>query len=158
MERRKAPQLLSESTIDQLFALIAFAKAPRGRYDSIHHGAKVKPGKKPSQMTPAEISAWIDRTPSQPHVIGNFHIIPSTLLNLQRRLGLSDRTLFSRATQNRMATLLISGAGHQKFAAGTIRALDRFGQVTGQPMKRRMAAASMSGTGNCYDCEYGIAV
>ncbi|UWQ56033.1 hypothetical protein [Leisingera caerulea] len=110
--------LPSGSNVEQLFALIAFAEAPGGRYDAIHHGAKVKPGKKPSQMTLAEIYAWIDRTPGQPHAIGNFQIIPSTLLNLQKRLGLPDGTRFSRDTQNRMAALLISDAGYQKFAAG----------------------------------------
>ncbi|WP_156927568.1 hypothetical protein [Leisingera methylohalidivorans] len=112
--------LPSGSSAEQLFALIAFAKAPRGRYDAIHHGAKVKPGKKPSRMTFAEIYASIDRTPGQPHAIGNFQIIPSTLLNLQKRLGLPDRTRFSRETQNRMAALLISDAGYQKFESGRI--------------------------------------
>jgi hypothetical protein len=111
-------RLPSGSNVEQLFALIAFAEAPGGRYDAIHHGAKVRPGKKPSQMTLAEIYAWIDRTPGQPHAIGNFQIIPSTLLNLQKRLGLPDGTRFSRETQNRMAALLISDAGYQKFAAG----------------------------------------
>ena len=113
-------RLPSGSSVEKLFALIAFAEAPRGRYDAIHHGAKVRPGKKPSQMSLAEIYAWIDRTPGQPHAIGNFQIIPSTLLNLQKRLGLPDGTRFSRATQNRMAALLISDAGYQKFAAGRI--------------------------------------
>lgn len=113
-------RLPSGTTVDQLFALIAFAEAPGGRYDAIHHGAKVKPGKKPSQMTLAEIYTWIDRTPGQPHAIGNFQIIPSTLLNLQKRLGLPDGTRFSRDTQNRMAALLISDAGYQKFAAGRV--------------------------------------
>ncbi|QDI74494.1 hypothetical protein [Leisingera aquaemixtae] len=111
-------RLPSGSNVEQLFALIAFAEAPGGRYDAIHHGAKVKPGKKPSQMTLAEIYAWIDRTPGQPHAIGNFQIIPSTLLNLQKRLGLLDETHFNRETQNRMAALLISDAGYQKFASG----------------------------------------
>ncbi|WP_052249108.1 hypothetical protein [Leisingera sp. ANG-Vp] len=113
-------QLPSGSSVEQLFALIAFAEAPRGRYDAIHHGAKVKPGKKPSQMTLAEIYTWIDRTPGQLHAIGNFQIIPSTLLNLQKRLGLPDATRFSRETQNRMAALLISDAGYQRVAAGRI--------------------------------------
>ena len=113
-------RLPSGSNVEQRFALIAFAEAPGGRYDAIHHGAKVRPGKKPSQMTLAEIYAWIDRTPGQPHAIGNFQIIPSTLLNLQKRLGLPDETRFSRDTQNRMAALLISDAGYQKFAAGRI--------------------------------------
>jgi hypothetical protein len=113
-------RLPSGSNVEQLFALIAFSEAPGGRYDAIHHGAKVKPGKKPSQMTLAEIYTWIDRTPGQPHAIGNFQIIPSTLLNLQKRLSLPDGTRFSRETQNRMAALLISDAGYQKFAAGRI--------------------------------------
>ncbi|WP_421056795.1 hypothetical protein [Leisingera sp. D0M16] len=113
-------RLPSGSSVKKLFALIAFAEAPSGRYDAIHHGAKVRPGKKPSQMTLAEIYTWIDRTPGEPHAIGNFQIIPSTLLNLQKRLGLPDGARFSRATQNRMAALLISDAGYQKFASGRI--------------------------------------
>lgn len=113
-------QLPSGSIVDQLFALIAFAEAPKGRYDSIHHGAKIRPAKKPSQMTLAEIYQWIDDTPGQPHAIGNFQIIPSTLLNLQKRLGLPDGVLFNRATQNRMAALLLADAGHHKFGSGKI--------------------------------------
>ncbi|WP_264214719.1 hypothetical protein [Leisingera thetidis] len=113
-------RLPSGSSVEKLFALIAFAEAPGGRYDAIHHGAKVRPGKKPSQMSLANIYTWIDRTPGQPHAIGNFQIIPSTLLNLQKRLGLPDGTRFSRETQNRMAALLISDAGYQKFASGRI--------------------------------------
>ena len=113
-------RLPSGSSVEKLFALIAFAEAPSGRYDAIHLGAKVRPGKKPSQMTLAEIYTWIDRTPGQPHAIGNFQIIPSTLLNLQKRLGLPDGARFTRATQNRMAALLISDAGYQKFASGRI--------------------------------------
>lgn len=113
-------RLPSGSSVEQLFALIAFAEAPKGRYDAIHYGAKVRPSKKPSQLTLAEIYRWIDQTPGQPHAIGNFQIIPSTLLNLQKRLGLPDSTLFSPATQNRMAALLLADAGHQKFVEGKI--------------------------------------
>jgi len=104
-------RLPTGSSVEKLFVLIAFAEAPGGRYDAIHHGVKARPGKKPSQMTLAEIYAWIDRTLGQPHAIGNFQFIPSTLLNLQKRLGLPYATRFARATQNRMAALLISDAG-----------------------------------------------
>ncbi|NSY40890.1 hypothetical protein [Leisingera sp. ANG59] len=71
-------------------------------------------------MTLAEIYARIDRTSGQPHAIGNFQIMPSPLLNPQKRHGLSDGTCFTRETQNRAAALLISDAGCQKFASGRV--------------------------------------
>lgn len=116
----KSFSLPSGSQVDQLYALIAFAEAPRGRYNAIHHGAKILPAKKPTQLTLAEIYQWIDDTPGQPHAIGNFQIIPSTLLNLQQALGLPDTAVFSRVTQERMAAVLLKDAGYHKFISGRI--------------------------------------
>lgn len=112
--------LPSGPKLNRLFAVIAFAEAPRRRYDAIHGSATRLPSKRPTQMTLGEIKTWIKDTPGQHHAIGNFQIIPSTLLNLQRRLGLPDATVFNRATQNRMGALLVADAGYSRAVAGTL--------------------------------------
>jgi len=112
--------LPSGPKLDRLFAVIAFAEAPRRRYDAIHGSATRLPSKRPTQMTLGEIKTWIKDTPGQHHAIGNFQIIPSTLLNLQQRLGMPDATVFNRATQNRMGALLVADAGYSRAVAGTL--------------------------------------
>ena len=116
--REAAFRLPAGSEIEQLYALIAFAEAPALGYDAIHHSAKTRPSKKPTQMTLGEIHAWIDATPGQHHAIGRFQIIPSTLARLQSRLGMDGSVPFNRPTQNRMASLLIADAGYHEFRAG----------------------------------------
>lgn len=112
--------LPSGPKLDQLFAVIAFAEAPRRGYDAIHGSATRLPSKRPTQMTLGEIKMWIKDTPGQHHAIGNFQIIPSTLLNLQRRLGLPDSVQFTRATQNKMGALLVSDAGYRAAVSGAL--------------------------------------
>ena len=122
--RETAFQLPSGSQIDQLFALISFAESPRKGYDAIHMSAAHLPAVTPSNLTLGEIKAWITDTPGQHHAIGRYQIIPSTLLNLQTRLGLSDASRFSRRTQDRMASLLLLDAGYQDFMSGKVSTAD----------------------------------
>lgn len=58
--------------MDRLLALISSAESPRLGYDSVNLRARTKPPKRPTEMTIAEIFAWIEATPNQPHAIGRF--------------------------------------------------------------------------------------
>ena len=116
----RAFRLPAGPEIEQLYALIAFAEAPALGYDAIHLSARKRTPRKPTQMTLSEIHAWIDATPGQHHAIGRFQIVPSTLARLQSRLGLPGSVRFSRATQNRMASLLVADAGYANFRAGRL--------------------------------------
>ena len=78
---------LSSGPTDQLKALIAFSEAGAKGYDAIHFSARKLPGKKPTQMTLGEIDEWIRATPGQPHAIGRYQFIPSTLRALRQRAG-----------------------------------------------------------------------
>ncbi|MEP2471629.1 MAG: hypothetical protein ABJH45_08720, partial [Paracoccaceae bacterium] len=59
--------------------LIEEAESRSHGYDAVQHGARVRPKRKPSQMTLAEIFTWIEQTPGQPHAIGRYQFIPPTL-------------------------------------------------------------------------------
>ncbi len=106
--------------IAQLLHLIAQAEAGPGGYDAVQHGAAVQPPKRPTQMTLAEINAWIDRTPGQPHAIGRYQFIPATLRRLVKRLRLPPHTVFSPQVQDRLADLLLDEAGLLSFRGGEI--------------------------------------
>ena len=104
----------------QLKALIAFAEAGPKGYNAVHHGATKPPPKAPTQLTLGDIDRWIRSTPGQPHAIGRYQFIPSTLRSLQRRLRLPPGTPFSPQVQDRMADLLLSDAGYAEFLKGRI--------------------------------------
>jgi len=104
--------------VARLKSLIALAEAGPKGYDAVHVGAKVKPPKAPTQMTLGQILAWIKRTPGQPHAIGRYQFIPTTLRALINRAGLSAKTRFSPQVQDQLADLLLMDAGLQKFLAG----------------------------------------
>ena len=91
-------------------------------YDAVQLGARVKPPKPPTDMTLAEIYAWIDATPGQPHAIGRYQFIPPTLKHSAARLGLPASTRFSPAVQDRLADLLLGDAGFLKVQTGEITA------------------------------------
>lgn len=112
-------------TAARLRDLIASAEAGRAGYDAVQHGARIKPPKAPTHMTLQEIYAWIDATPGQPHAIGRYQFIPATLRHSAKRLGLSPKTRFSPATQDRLADLLLGDAGLMKVKTGEIT-LDAF--------------------------------
>ncbi|QFS83924.1 hypothetical protein FIU97_14335 [Roseivivax sp. THAF40] len=98
--------------------LIADAEAGPMGYDAVQHGARIRPKHPPTQMTIAEIYAWIDRTPGQPHAIGRYQFIPATLRRLVRKLGIDPATRFSASVQDRLADQLLEEAGFSDMRRG----------------------------------------
>lgn len=113
-------QLEDGSPVGRLKSLIALAEAGPKGYDAVHTGARIKPPKRPTQMTLREIKVWIQMTPGQPHAIGRYQIIPSTLAVLIRRSGFSATTRFSPEVQDAFADILLIDAGLPKFQKGRI--------------------------------------
>lgn len=110
--------LAGNTPVARLKSLIAVAEAGAKGYDAVHVGAKRKLPKRPTQMTLAEINAWVRATPGQPHAIGRYQIIPSTMKVLIRRSGLSPQTRFSPKVQDAFADLLLKDAGIERFLKG----------------------------------------
>ena len=106
---------LSLGPIDQLLDLIASAEAGSKGYDAVHHGAKIKPPALPSTMTLAAIIAWIEATPGQPHAIGRYQFIPSTLAYLIEAEGVDTASVFSPKLQRRFAIRLLKDASLDEF-------------------------------------------
>lgn len=100
--------------------LIALAEAGPLGYDAVQHGARAAPPARPTEMTLAQIYAWIERTPGQPHAIGRYQFIPATLRRLAKRLALAPETVFSPGVQDRLADLLLAEAGLADFREGRI--------------------------------------
>lgn len=113
------------STIGRLKALIAFAEAGPKGYDAVHTSARIRPPARPTRMTLGQIKKWIRQTPGQPHAIGRYQFIPSTLASLMRRARLPETTRFTPAVQDQLADLLLRDAGIEKFLSGKI-SLTRF--------------------------------
>ena len=107
-------------SVVQLKSLIALAEAGPKNYDAVHVSAHIKTPKRPTQMTLGEIDRWTRATPGQPHAIGRYQFIPSTLRSLTRRAGYSKTTVFSPQVQDRLADLLLIDAGINRFAAGKL--------------------------------------
>lgn len=116
--RLDAPLRHGGTKAARLRDLIARAEAGRAGYDAVQHGARVKPPRRPSDMTLQEIYDWIEATPGQPHAIGRYQFIPPTLRHSAARLDLSASTRFSPAVQDRLADLLLGDAGLMKVKAG----------------------------------------
>ena len=106
--------------VARLRHLIAQAEAGRAGYDAVQHGARIRPSKKPTDMTIAEIYQWIDATPRQPHAIGRYQFIPPTLRRLVEDLGVSTSVRFSPEVQDALADLLLVEAGFHKFQRGAL--------------------------------------
>ncbi len=104
--------------IDGLRQLIASAEAGKADYDAVQHGAWIKPPKAPTRMTIREIYAWIDATPGQPHAIGRYQFIPSTLRRVVREVGLSHDEYFTPRVQDLCADVLLEDAGLSAFLRG----------------------------------------
>ncbi|WP_339112421.1 hypothetical protein [Thioclava sp. GXIMD2076] len=100
--------------------LIAQAEAGPAGYDAVNYGAKRRPARAPSQMTLGQIYQWIDATPGQPHAIGRYQFIPTTLRRLANMLELDTSTRFSPDIQDRLADLLLEEAGLSRLMAGTL--------------------------------------
>ena len=108
----------------QLLSLIAQAEAGPAGYDAVQYGARVPPSAPPTRLTLAEIYAWIDATPGQPHAIGRYQFIPSTLRRLADGQGMGPDTPFTPAVQDRLAVILLEDAGLQQFQAGALARVD----------------------------------
>ena len=104
--------------IERLRHLIGLAEAGRDGYDAINHGARRLPARRPTEMTLGEIYAWIEATPGQPHAIGRFQFIPSTLKRLARQIGAGAHERFSPALQDRLADELFAEAGLLAYREG----------------------------------------
>jgi muramidase (phage lysozyme) len=108
------------SDVESIRALIQKAESQRDGYDAVQHGARIKPSKRPTEMTLGEIFAWIDQTPGQPHAIGRYQFIPQTLHRLVRKTGAGPHERFGPSMQDRLADVLLNEAGLQKFRKGTL--------------------------------------
>lgn len=104
----------------RLLDLIGHAEASGAGYDSVQHGARTKPAKRPTDMTIAEIFDWIKATPGQPHAIGRYQFIPKTLRALVRRGGIGRQDRFSPALQDHLANMLLEDAGYSAFLSGRL--------------------------------------
>ena len=111
---------LSGQAVPDLLDLIAKAEAGPDGYDAVQHGAVIRPGAPPTQMSIGEIYAWIDATPGQPHAIGRYQFIPPTLRRLVRDLDLPHTARFTPAVQDALADLLLQEAGIDRFYAGAL--------------------------------------
>jgi muramidase (phage lysozyme) len=98
--------------------IIGEAESRHHGYDAVQHGARIKPQKDPTDMTLAEIFAWIDATPGQPHAIGRYQFIPTTLRWLVVRLGVRESVVFTPKLQDDLADLLLQDAGIHAFRSG----------------------------------------
>ncbi len=112
-----APILKAPPSVKRLLDLIASAEAGKAQYDAVQYGATRKPPKKPTSMTIAEINAWIDATPGQPHAIGRYQFIPATLRRLVKHQGVKPQARFTPELQDQLAHQLIEEAGYSAFLA-----------------------------------------
>ena len=106
--------------VDQLLGLIAQAEAGAAGYDAIQYGARIRPARRPTQMTLGEIYQWIDNTPGQPHAIGRYQFIPDTLRRVASIRGFGPNTQFSAGVQDALALVLLEDAGLNSFQSGTL--------------------------------------
>ena len=82
--------------------------------------ATVKPARRPTELTLAEIYAWIDDTPGQNHAIGRYQFIPVTLRRLVEHVGAPLDAQFSPEVQDALADQLLREAGLAELLAGTM--------------------------------------
>lgn len=111
---------LAESDVQIIRSIIQEAESRKDGYDAVQHGARIKPNKRPTQMTIAQIFVWIDATPGQPHAIGLYQFIPETLRRVVRETGISPSQRFSPQVQDQLADVLLSEAGLHKFRDGKL--------------------------------------
>mgnify|MGYP003624613451 FL=1 len=104
--------------------LIGQAESHRDGYDAMQHGARVKPEKRPTEMTLGEIYQWIEDTPGQPHAIGRYQFIPKTLARVARKIGARPKQRFSPHLQDKLADVLLAEAGLHRFREGTLKRAD----------------------------------
>lgn len=108
------------SQVDRLRYIIGRAESYHDGYDAVQHGARIKPPRRPTQMTIGEIYDWIDATPHQPHAIGRYQFIPKTLRRVVQILGAKRHERFTPKLQDRLADVLLVEAGLDKIKAGAL--------------------------------------
>lgn len=101
--------------------LIGQAESHRDGYDAVQHGARIKPAKRPTEMTLGEIYLWIKDTPGQPHAIGRYQFIPKTLVRVARKIGAGPGERFTPELQDQLGDVLLAEAGLHQFRAGTLK-------------------------------------
>lgn len=101
--------------------LIGQAESRRDGYDAVQHGARIKPAKRPTDMTLREIYQWIKDTPGQPHAIGRYQFIPKTLMRVAQKIGAKPGERFSPAFQDKLGDVLLAEAGLHRFRAGKLK-------------------------------------
>lgn len=114
------PSRATSTAVQRLRYVIGQAESPRDGYDAVQHGARIRPAKPPTQMTLAEIFAWIEATPGQPHAIGRYQFIPDTLERVVAQVGARPHDRFTPAMQDRLADVLLADAGFATFMAGEL--------------------------------------
>ncbi|EBA15689.1 hypothetical protein RSK20926_13699 [Roseobacter sp. SK209-2-6] len=117
---RALPKKVGQNAVQRLLHLIASAEAGKAQYDAVQYAARIRPSKRPTEMTIAEIYAWIDATPGQQHAIGRYQMIPATLRRLVKKTGARRSDRFSPALQDRLAQQLLEEAGLGAVLAGEI--------------------------------------
>lgn len=114
------PVLGNDPQAEMIRHLIAHAEAGRDGYDAVQHGARIKPGRPPTEMTLGDVFAWIKATPGQPHAIGRYQFIPSTLARLVTILDAGPHERFSPQMQDRLADILLQEAGLDAYRSGKV--------------------------------------
>lgn len=141
---QRSMNLSGSSLTERLGNLIEYAESPFDGYDAIHHRAKKRPAKYPTELTIGEIKKWIRDTPGQQHAIGRYQFIPNTLARLQKRLALLNNTRFNKATQDAMAYELYRDAGIDNYRNGIItkdKFMDNLPMIwAGLPLKNGRSA------------------
>lgn len=108
------------SAVERLRHIIGHAESRKHGYNAVQYGARVKPSKRPTDMTLAEIFRWISDTPGQPHAIGRYQFIPSTLKRLVAELGVPHDATFTPRLQDQLSDLLLAEAGLNALRAGQL--------------------------------------
>lgn len=121
---RELPKEVAQDSVQRLFQLIASAEAGSAEYDAVQHAARIKPGKRPTEMTLGEIYDWIARTPGQQHAIGRYQFIPATLKRLAKITGAKRSDRFGPEMQDRLARQLLEEAGLSAMMAKDISRTD----------------------------------
>ncbi|MEP3442373.1 MAG: hypothetical protein ABJN72_12930 [Sulfitobacter sp.] len=111
---------LQNNAVHVIRQIIEQAESRRDGYDAVQHGARIKPARKPTQMTVAEIYEWIEATPGQPHAIGRYQFIPVTLRRVMKKVGAHPSQRFSPALQDQLADVLLAEAGYHEIKAGRL--------------------------------------
>jgi hypothetical protein len=104
-------QSVGDPQIAELRDLISQAESRQAGYDAIQHGARIRPKSNPTSMSVGEIYRWISATPGQPHAIGKYQFIPTTLRRLVDYLNVGSEEVFTARLQDRLADVLFVEAG-----------------------------------------------